>query len=32
MNGIKVLPGDRVLIQISPYDLGPDEVHYRYRY
>jgi translation initiation factor IF-1 len=28
---IKVLPGDRVLIELSPYDLGRGRVTYRLR-
>ncbi|PIT94442.1 translation initiation factor IF-1 [Candidatus Falkowbacteria bacterium CG10_big_fil_rev_8_21_14_0_10_39_9] len=29
MNKIKILPGDRVKIQISPYDLSKGRVTYR---
>ncbi|MEI7620029.1 MAG: translation initiation factor IF-1 [Candidatus Falkowbacteria bacterium] len=29
MNKIKILPGDRVRIQISPYDLSKGRVTYR---
>lgn len=28
---IKVLPGDRVLVELSPYDLGRGRVTYRLR-
>ena len=31
MNFIKVLPGDRVLVELSPYDLSRGRVIYRYR-
>jgi translation initiation factor IF-1 len=31
MNFIKVLPGDRVLVELSPYDLNRGRVIYRYR-
>ncbi len=31
MNYIKVLPGDRVLVELSPYDLSRGRVIYRYR-
>ena len=28
---IRVLPGDRVLVQLSPYDLGRGRITYRFR-
>ncbi|HET6383130.1 MAG TPA: translation initiation factor IF-1 [Armatimonadota bacterium] len=31
VNFIKILPGDRVLVELSPYDLGRGRVIYRYR-
>ncbi len=31
MNFIRVLPGDRVLIELSPYDLSRGRILYRYR-
>ncbi len=31
MNYIKILPGDRVLIEISPYDLTKGRIVYRYK-
>ncbi len=31
MNYIRVLPGDRVLVQMSPYDLGRGRITYRFR-
>jgi translation initiation factor IF-1 len=31
MHFIKVLPGDRVLVELSPYDLSRGRVLYRYR-
>ena len=31
LNYIRVLPGDRVLVQLSPYDLGRGRISYRYR-
>lgn len=31
MNYIRVLPGDRVLVQLSPYDLGRGRITYRFR-
>ncbi len=30
MHFIKILPGDRVLVQISPYDLTRGRIIYRY--
>jgi len=30
MNHIRVLPGDRVLVELSPYDLGRGRVTYRF--
>ncbi len=31
MHFIKILPGDRVLIELSPYDLGRGRIVYRYK-
>lgn len=31
MNFIRVLPGDRVLVELSPYDLSRGRILYRYR-
>jgi translation initiation factor IF-1 len=31
MNFIKILPGDRVLIELSPYDLTRGRILYRYK-
>lgn len=31
MHFIKILPGDRVLVELSPYDLGRGRVIYRYK-
>jgi len=31
MNYIRVLPGDRVLVELSPYDLGRGRITYRFR-
>ena len=31
MHYIRVLPGDRVLVQLSPYDLGRGRITYRFR-
>ena len=28
---IRVLPGDRVLVELSPYDLGRGRITYRFR-
>jgi len=28
---IKILPGDRVLVELSPYDLGRGRITYRFR-
>ncbi len=28
---IKVLPGDRVLVELSPYDLGRGRITYRFK-
>lgn len=30
-NFIKILPGDRVLVELSPYDLGRGRITYRYK-
>ena len=30
MNYIRVLPGDRVLVELSPYDLGRGRITYRF--
>jgi translation initiation factor IF-1 len=31
MNYIRVLPGDRVLVELSPYDLTRGRITYRFR-
>lgn len=31
MNWIRVLPGDRVLVELSPYDLSRGRITYRFR-
>lgn len=31
MNFIRILPGDRVLIELSPYDLSRGRIVYRYK-
>ncbi len=31
LNYIRVLPGDRVLVQLSPYDLSRGRITYRFR-
>jgi len=31
MNYIKILPGDRVKVEISPYDLSKGRIIYRYK-
>ena len=31
MHYIRVLPGDRVLVQLSPYDLSRGRITYRFR-
>jgi translation initiation factor IF-1 len=31
MNYIRILPGDRVLVELSPYDLTRGRITYRYR-
>lgn len=31
LNFIRILPGDRVLLQLSPYDLTRGRIVYRYR-
>jgi translation initiation factor IF-1 len=31
MNYIKILPGDRVKVEISPYDLSKGRIVYRYK-
>ena len=31
MHYIRILPGDRVLVELSPYDLSRGRVVYRYR-
>lgn len=31
MHFIKILPGDRVLVELSPYDLSRGRVIYRYK-
>ncbi|HZH34821.1 MAG TPA: translation initiation factor IF-1 [Pyrinomonadaceae bacterium] len=30
-NFIKILPGDRVLVELSPYDLSRGRITYRYK-
>ncbi len=31
MNFIRILPGDRVLVELSPYDLSRGRITYRYK-
>ena len=31
MNFIKILPGDKVTVELSPYDLGRGRIVYRYK-
>ncbi len=31
LNFIRILPGDRVLLELSPYDLSRGRIVYRYR-
>jgi len=31
LNFIRVLPGDRVLVELSPYDLSRGRITYRFR-
>lgn len=31
MNRIRILPGDRVQVEITPYDLGRGRITYRYK-
>ncbi|MGB9824398.1 MAG: translation initiation factor IF-1 [Candidatus Hydrothermia bacterium] len=31
MNFIKILPGDRVIVELSPYDLTRGRIVYRYK-
>ncbi len=31
MNFIKILPGDRVLVELSPYDLARGRITYRFK-
>jgi translation initiation factor IF-1 len=31
MNYIKILPGDKVAVEISPYDLSKGRITYRYK-
>ncbi len=31
MNFIRVLPGDRVLVELSPYDLAQGRITYRFK-
>ena len=31
MNFIRVIPGDRVLVELSPYDLSRGRITYRYK-
>jgi len=30
-NHIRILPGDRVIVELSPYDLERGRIRYRYR-
>ncbi len=30
-NFIRILPGDKVLVELSPYDLGRGRISYRYK-
>ena len=32
MNYIRILPGDKVSVEMSPYDLTKGRINYRYRY
>ena len=32
MNYIKILPGDKVKVEMSPYDLTKGRITYRYKY
>ena len=31
MNFVRILPGDRVLVELSPYDLGRGRITYRFK-
>ena len=31
MNYIRILPGDKVLVELSPYDLNKGRITYRYK-
>jgi len=31
MNYIKILPGDKVLLEVSPYDLAKGRIKYRFK-
>ncbi len=31
MNYIRILPGDRVVVELSPYDLNRGRITYRYK-
>jgi translation initiation factor IF-1 len=31
LNFIKILPGDRVLVELSPYDLSRGRITYRFK-
>ncbi len=31
MNFIRILPGDRVMVELSPYDLNRGRIVYRYK-
>jgi translation initiation factor IF-1 len=31
MNFIRIVPGDRVVVELSPYDLTHDRITYRYK-
>jgi translation initiation factor IF-1 len=31
MHFVKILPGDRVLVELSPYDLGRGRITYRFK-
>ena len=32
MNFIKILPGDKVTVELTPYDLNRGRITYRYKY
>lgn len=31
MNSIRILPGDRVMMEVSPYDMGKGRITWRYK-